>query len=84
MAEEPIWAEKKLLVMAHDTRVKGGNTLLEGLLDLLQVRKVTNVTSDALGGGAEGGEGVGDAQVDLAGVGLGGNGVDAAEASFLS
>ena len=45
---------------------------------------MADVAGDALGGRAEGGEGVGDAQVDLAGVGLGGDGVDAAEARFLS
>lgn len=45
---------------------------------------MTDVAGDALGRGAEGREGVGDAQVDLAGVGLGGDGVDAAEAGFLS
>ena len=62
----------------------GRNTLLERLLHLLQVRQVADVAGDALRGRAEGGESVGDAQVDLAGVGLGGDGVDAAEACFLA
>ena len=59
------------------------HTLLERLLDLLEVGQVADVAGDALGGGAEGGEGVGYAQVDLAGVGLRGDGVDVAEAGFL-
>lgn len=63
--------------------MEGGNTLLKGLLHLLEVGQVADVTGDALRCRAEGGEGVGYAQVDLAGVGLGGDGVDTTETSFL-
>ena len=57
--------------------------LLKGLLDLLQVREMADVAGDALGSGSQGGEGIRDPQVDLAGVGLGRDGVYAGKPCFL-
>lgn len=45
---------------------------------------MADVGGDALGGGAESAHGVGDAEVDLAGVGLGGDGVGGGEAGLLA
>ena len=58
--------------------------LLERLLHLLEVGQVADVAANALGRGAEGADSVGHAQVDLAGVGLGRNGVGRGKTGLLA
>ena len=57
--------------------------LLEGLLNLLQHGKVTDVNTDTLAGGTERAKSVANIDIDLASVGLTGDDESGAEASLL-
>lgn len=58
--------------------------LLEGLFELFPCGEVADVASDFLRARAEPSDGVGNKLVDFTGVGLGGDGVAAAETSLLA
>jgi hypothetical protein len=45
---------------------------------------VTDITADPLGGRTKGADGVGNAEIDLPGVGLGGDGVGGRESGLLA
>lgn len=58
--------------------------LLKRLLNLLEVGQMTNVSSNALSRGAETSQGLGNVEVDLSCVGLGGDCIGGGEAGFLA
>jgi hypothetical protein len=75
-----------LVVRLWKEEERGGHTLvlLKGLLHLLHVGKVPDVGGDVHRRGAEAADGVGDVEVDLAGVGLNGDVVDLGEAGLFA
>ena len=75
------FAAHRVSLVRH--RTASNLVLLERLLDLLEVREETNVGRDLVCGRSERGEGSEDVDVDLARVGLAGDGVGAGEAGEL-
>jgi hypothetical protein len=75
-------ASHRIALVGH--RARANLVLLKRLFHLLLAGKVTDVAGNALDGCAESGHGVGDTEIDLAGVGLGGDAVAGWEVRLLA